>query len=131
MQFHFHDLYSLRFCKHQMMYLFCSIYLTCFLLVLTSHVHSKISNIRKNENVRWQKEVKKKKLDSKVHLEYKNYSSEIKKRQLLYPPFNVFNNYPFFKPPPIRHFVVHHHASEFKLQYFMSVTERIRNCSII
>ena len=40
----------------------------------------------------------------------KDDSSEVTKRQFMYRPYDMAN-YPILKPPPIRHFVVHHHAS--------------------
>lgn len=54
-------------------------------------------------------------IDSRIKRKHKPFlknsdaESSITKRQFMYPPYSD-QNYPVLKPPPIRHFVVHHHA---------------------
>ena len=45
----------------------------------------------------------------KPFLKNSDAESPITKRQFMYPAYGD-QNYPVLKPPPIRHFVVHHHA---------------------
>ena len=83
------------------------------LLVLNTNVEGKRSHDaakKTDDGSQSKRNSLKEKSARKLKAESKNDSSEITKRQFMYRPFDA-GNYPILKPPPIRHFVVHHHAS--------------------
>ena len=83
------------------------------LLVLNANVEGKRSHERRTKNADGSQSKRsslKEKSAKELKEESKDDSSEITKRQFMYRPLNA-GNYPVMKPPPIRHFVVHHHAS--------------------
>lgn len=77
------------------------------LLVLHTSVEGRRVDTKKDNKL--QRKRDRLKGNKKLDLGSKDVSSEITKRQFLYRP-DAMTNYPILKPPPIRHFVVHHHA---------------------
>ena len=82
------------------------------LLILNAHVDARRSyaTTKKTGNLQSKRNSLKGKSIKKLRLKSKDDSSEVTKRQFMYRPYDGAN-YPILKPPPIRHFVVHHHAS--------------------
>lgn len=79
------------------------------LLVLRANVEGKHVNTKKGNRLQRKRNSLKDNSSKKLDLGSKDDSPEVTKRQFLYRPDGM-TNYPILKPPPIRHFVVHHHA---------------------
>ena len=81
------------------------------LLVLCKDVEGRHGNTKKGNKLQRKRDRLKgnNNNNKKLDLGSKDDSSAVTKRQFLYRPDGI-TNYPILKPPPIRHFVVHHHA---------------------
>ena len=80
------------------------------LLILNTAVNGRRLRVAAEESDKSERKSKSLKGNhKKSRLGSKDDSSQISKRQFMFRPY--MTNYPILKPPPIRHFVVHHHAS--------------------
>ena len=84
----------------------------CFVLVVNGKVHGKRGLHGANKKAsKLQNKRDGLKGNGIKDLGSKGNTEDITKRQFMFRPYAA-PNYPILKPPPIRHFVVHHHASK-------------------